>query len=145
MISLKSFREYWEAMVDSVDGLKKSVALSVESNMADKIAKIAKDDSPTLFFLAPSAEGSGSPDAFQEDNMCVIFIMQKYEPKHMSSEEVLEMVQPVMEAVKSRLLADCRCPCHFMRISDSKISVLPETDLFGNWAGWSIGFTVISQ
>lgn len=140
MIALKSLREYWESMVDRVDGLKKAVMLTVESNMADKVTSIKEADSPTLFYLAPSAEGSGGPDSYSEETMCVIFVMAKYNPRSSTSADTLEQVQPIAEAVKALLLQDRRRPCHFLHSLDHSISTIPETEFFANWAGWSIAF-----
>lgn len=142
MILLKQLREYFEGMVARVDGLKKSVALTVEANMADKINNIGEDESPTLFYLPPSADGSGGPDSFNDRSMCVIFVMQKYNPRKSTSADALESSQPVAEAVKAAILEDSRLPCHFLKADISTLSTLPETEFFGNWAGWSIGFTV---
>lgn len=145
MIALKSLREYWEGMIGRVDGLKSVVPLTVEANMADKVGKVKEEQAPTLFYLPPTASGKGNnPDAFGEDNMCVIFVMQKYNPRTSTSAEVLEDVQPVVEALKAKIIEDSSRPCHFLKADISTISTLPETEFFGNWAGWSIGFTTKS-
>lgn len=144
MIALKSLREYWESMIGRVDGLKSVVPLTVEANMADKVGNVKEEQTPTLFYLPPTASGKGNPDAFGEDNMCVIFVMQKYNPRTSTSAEVLEDVQPIVEALKAKIIEDARRPCHFLKADISTISTLPETEFFGNWAGWSIGFTTKS-
>lgn len=141
MIPLKSLREYWESMIGRVDGLKSVVPLTIEANMADKVGKVPESSSPTLFYLPPTAEGKGNSDAFGEENMCVIFIMQKYNPRTATSAEVLEAVQPIVEALKAKLIEDGRRPCHFLKADVTTLSTLPETEFFGNWAGWSVGFT----
>ena len=41
-------------------------------------------------------------------------------------------------------VVDSRRPCHFLKVDNTTISTLPETEFFGNWAGWSIGFTTKS-
>lgn len=144
MITLKKLREYWESMIGRVDGLKSVVPLTVEANMADKVGKIKEEQTPTLFYLPPTAEGKGNADAFGEENMCVIFVMQKYDPRKITSADVLEAVQPVVEELKAKMVEDSRRPCHFLKVDNTTISTLPETEFFGNWAGWSIGFTTKS-
>lgn len=144
MIALKSLREYWESMIGRVDGLKSVVPLTIEANMADKVGKTPENSTPTLFYLPPTAEGKGNADAYGEENMCVIFVMQKYNPRATTSADVLEDVQPVVEALKAKMIEDSRRPCHFLKVDNSTISTLPETEFFGNWAGWSIGFTTKS-
>ena len=145
MITLKSYREYWEAMADRVEGLGSVEPLAVEAGMADKVNAVRDAEAPVLFYLPPSGQGSGSIDSFADDNLCVIFVMARYTPRVQTSFEVLEQVQPVVEAVKARLLADSALPCHFLQVDPTKISTIPEAELFGNWAGWSIAFTVKSD
>lgn len=145
MILLKQLREYFEGLADCIPGLKGATLLTVEQNMADKVNDIPEDDTPTLFYLPPSANGAGDPDSFNDKSLCVVFIMQKYNPRKSTSAEALEASQPIAEAVKAAILADSSRPCHFLTADISTISTLPETEFFGNWAGWSIGFTVDSN
>ena len=141
MIMLKDLRRYFEEMAARVDGLKKVVGISVEANMADRINAVDEDDSPTLFYLPPSGDGSGQVDRFVDKSMIVVFVMKKYNPRKTTSMEVLEEVQPVVEALKEKLVADSGAACCPLDIDLSTISTLPETEFFGNWAGWSVGFT----
>ena len=142
MISLKQLREYFEGLVERVDGLKQAVPLTIEANMADKVNSIGEEESPVLFYLPPSSEGAGSIDAFNDRSACVIFIMKKYTPRRSTSAAVLEDTQPVAEEVKAALLEDSRRPCHFLKADIATLSTMPETEFFGNWAGWSVAFTV---
>ena len=144
MIALKLLREYWEGMIGRVDGLKSVVPLTIEANMADKVGKTPESSTPALLYLPPTAEGKGDVDAFGEENMCVIFVMQKYNPRTSTSTDVLEAVQPVVEALKAKIIEDSRRPCHFLKVDNSTISTMPETEFFGNWAGWSLAFTIKS-
>lgn len=144
MILLKQFREYWEAIVTRVDGLKSAAPLTIEANMADKVGKIPESESPVLFYLPPTAEGRGGADSYGEENMCVVFVMAKYNPRTATSTDVLEEVQPVVEALKKKIIEDSRLPCHFLKVENNTVSTMPETEFFGNWAGWSVGFTVKS-
>lgn len=144
MISLKKYRRYWTGMVERVPKLYTAQPLTIEKNMADTVAAIPMEKTPALFYLAPTAEGDGGPDSFLEQNMCVIFIMAKYDPRKLTSAAVLEEVQPVAEAVKARIVEDAGVACLFMHVDVSSISTVPETEFFGNWAGWSIGFTATS-
>lgn len=145
MIALRQYREYWEAMVARVEGLNSALPLTVEASMADKVARMKEEQSPALFYMPPSAEGKGRPDAFAEENMCVVFVMKKYNPKSSTSAEALEDVQPVAEKVKELLLLDGLSPCHFLKAEGDTFSTVPETEFFGNWAGWSVAFTVRSR
>lgn len=144
MIALAQYRKYWESMVERVDGLREAVPLTVEANMADKVGRIRLEDTPVLFYMPPSAEGKGNVDSFAEDNLCVVFVMQKYNPRITTGDRVLEETQPVAETVKRLLLADSSTGCHFLNAAPGSMSTLPETEFFGDWAGWSIAFTTQS-
>ena len=141
MILLSDFRNFVESIAERIPELVQTVPLTVEANMADKVGAISEDESPVLFYLPPSAQSTGRPDAFTEDSMLVLFVMKKYNPRKCTSYEALEAVHPVAEKVKALLVQTAGCSCHFMHIDTGTISTMPETQFFGNWAGWSIGFT----
>lgn len=144
MINLKDFRNYWEQMLTRVPELRSVEMISVEANMANKVSKIDADRTPTLFYMPPTASAMGDADAWREENKCVIFIMQKYNPNRQTSAEVLEQVQPVVEAVKRLLVQDAGVPCLLPRINAASIDTLPETEFFANWAGWSVAFDALT-
>lgn len=141
MISLRKLREYWQSLPARVNGLKSAEPLSVESNMADKVGKVSEEATPVLFHLAPSIEITDHCDARTEQQAVVLFVMQKYNPRTTTSEDVLAEVQPVAAAIVDTILDDARQPCFPLRF-DRKISIMPETEFFGNWAGWSIALTI---
>lgn len=141
MILLSDFRRFVESLAETITEISSTVPLTIEANMADKIGAIAETDGAVLFFLPPSGQATGRPDAFREDSMFVIFVMKKYNPRRTTSYEALEAAHPVAEKVKAALVRASQSPCHFMHIDASTINTMPETEFFGNWAGWSIGFT----
>ncbi len=143
MVKLKDIRQWCEAIAARIPEIKTVMGLSVEANLADRIRAIAESQTPALFYLPPTADGSGRPDAFVEVNQIVLFVLQKYSRR--SSLEVLEEVQPVAEYVKAMIIEDADTPCAGLRLQHDTISTMPETENFGNWAGWAIGFTVISE
>ena len=142
MILYSELSAFMDELVERIPALKMSVPITIESNMADKIGKIGEGETPVLFFLPPSGTGSGSVDAYCEDSACVVFVMQKYNPRTATSAQVLADTHPLVETVKAELLRKSRCPCCFTKLDYSSISTLPETEFFGCWAGWSIAFTI---
>lgn len=143
MISLTLYREYWERLAGRIEGISGVLPVTVDKSMGDKIKNLPKD-SITLFILPPGAEGSGNVDRFAEKNMCVVFLMAKYDPQRKSAFELLEETQPVIERVKSVMLADQAAGCPVMRIDVASIDTMPETELYGTFAGWSIAFNIKS-
>jgi len=144
MISLTQYREYWEGVAARVAGISGVLAVAIDKTMGDKIKSIPKG-STTLFILPPGAEGSGGVDSFTEKNMCVVFLMAKYDPQRKTSFELLEETQPLIEKVKGVMLSDQAAGCPVMRIDVPSIETMPETELYGTFAGWSISFNVKSS
>ena len=145
MISIAKLKQLCESMVGSATGLVAAVPVSVEANMADKVNAVSEDETPVLFYLPPSAQGRGHVDRFEEENMVVLFVMVRYRPRTSTSFDALAASQPAAEAVKNRLVELAASPCAEIRPDLSSINILPETEFFGNWAGWSIGFTVTTR
>lgn len=143
MISLTQYREYWEGLARRIEGITDVLPVTVDKSMGDKIKGIPKG-STSLFILPPGAESAGSIDSFREKNMCVVFLMAKYDPQRKTAFELLEETQPLIEKVKAVMLADQAAGCPLMCIDASGIDTMPETELYGTFAGWSIGFNIRS-
>lgn len=140
MINLTDYRQYWEQMVERVKELKSCEMISTETNMADKVQRIREEATPTLFFLPPSASSRGGLDNYRDENACVIFVMARYNPQRATSAATLEATQPILEEVKRMIIDDAAAPCSLLDLGEGGIEILPETDFFGNWAGWSMLF-----
>lgn len=143
MISLTQYREYWQAVAERIKGITDVLPVTVDKSMGEKIKGLPKG-STSLFILPPGAEGVGGVDSFNEKNMCVVFLMAKYDPQRKTAFELLEETQPLIEKVKAVMLEDQAAGCPVMRVEVSSIDTMPETELYGNFAGWSIGFNVKS-
>ncbi len=145
MINLVKYREYWESVAARVDEIAGVLPVTIDKEMGRKIQALPAD-SMTLFVFPPLAEGSGrNTDAFRESNNCVVFVMQKYNPQQRSAFSLLEETQPVVERVKSMLLADQSAPCSLFDVEMSSVETAPETELYGSFAGWSIAFNAKSS
>lgn len=144
MINLRDYREYWERVADRVPEITEALPVTIDKEMAARIMKI-KNDTVTLFVLPPGGESeSRNPDAFKEANQCVVFVMEKYDPQRRKSFDVLETSQKAIEAVKSIMLADLATGCPVMKFDVSSLNTLPETEFYAGFAGWSIGFRIIT-
>lgn len=96
-----------------------------------------------LFWLPPAAkDGSSSSDNGQEENSCIIFLMQKYDPQRSSSIDCLEHTQPIVEEIKRKLKEEGIRACRRLGSEISALDTMPETDFYGTLAGWSIGFKI---
>lgn len=144
MINLTLYREYWQRIAAAVNLISGSMPVTVDDEMGKRLSRITTDET-TLFYLPPAGQGAGNADNFTEGNICVIFIMKKYDPQRSSAFEVLEQTQPIIEAVKRLMLDDLATGCPLMRFEVSTLNTAPETEFYRGYAGWSLGFTVKSS
>lgn len=142
MINLTAYREYWERMAGRAEGLTGVMPVTLDDDMGKRIMDIRRETC-TLFYLPPEAQSSASnADSWREENICVVFVMEKYDPQRRRAFEVLETSQRVTERVKDLLLGDLSAGCSPMRIDVPTINTMPETRFFAGFAGWSIGFKI---
>lgn len=144
MISLAKYRKFWETIVSTVPEIQSILPVTIDDHMGKKIQALPADRL-TLFMFPPLAESdSRNADAFREVNRCVVFVMSKYDPQRRSSFDLLEEIQPVVETVKSRMLAMSGAACLPFKVDAGSIETAPETELYGRFAGWSLTFTAHS-
>ena len=144
MINLTAYKEYWECLAKRIPLITGVLPVTVDEAMAKRIATL-KTGSVTLFVLPPAAESeSKNIDSFKEGNECVVFVMEKYDPQRRDAWNVLESSQVVTEKLKSRMLDDLASGCSLMRFDVSTLNTLPETQFFAGFAGWSVGFKIIT-
>lgn len=144
MINLLQYREYWERVAARLESVTGVLPVAVDKDMGKKIQALPTG-SVTLFILPPGGESdSKNPDAFREANQCVVFVMEKYDPQRKTSFAALESSQKAIEEVKTLMLDDLAAGCPVMRFDVSTLNTLPETEFFAGFAGWSIGFKIIT-
>lgn len=144
MITLSDYRNYWERMAMRVPGITDTMAATIDDEMGRKIQNM-KIGSVTLFYLPPAGQSdSADPDNFKEKNQCVIFVMEKYDPQRCRPFEVLESSQAHIEAIKSAMVGDMATGCHRLRFDLRSLNTMPETKFYAGFAGWSLGFNIIS-
>lgn len=144
MINLTAYKEYWERLVKRVPLITGILPVTVDEAMAKRITSL-KTGSITLFVLPPAAESEGKNiDSFKEGNECVVFVMEKYDPQRRDTWSVLESSQVITEKLKLCMLDDLTSGCPLMRFDVSTLNTLPETQFFAGFAGWSVGFKIIT-
>ena len=144
MINLLQSRESWERVAGRLESVTGVLPVAEDKDMGKKIQALPTG-SVTLFILPPGGESdSKNPDAFCEANQCVVFVMEKYDPQRKTSFSALESSQKAIEEVKALMLDDLAAGCPVMRFDVSTLNTLPETEFFAGFAGWSIGFKIIT-
>ena len=140
MIGLKDYRNYWEEVKERIPELTGAMGVTVDEDMAKRIKSLPLG-SVTLFWLPPHASGSGrNVDVFKERNLCVVFVMEKYDPARKETMEVLEDTQLAIERVKELILDSQTSGCSPLKLDTFDLNTLPETKFFAGFAGWSIAF-----
>lgn len=145
MIRLNDYKNYWKELKRRVPDLTDVMPVTVDEDMAKKI-KALPLGSVTLFWLPPQATGKGNNiDTFRERNLCVVFVMEKYDTSRRETMEVLENTQQAIERVKTLILDSQTTGCSPLRLESFDLSTLPETKFFAGFAGWSLAFNALSQ
>ena len=143
MINIKVYREYWEGVQKRIPEIKKVLPVTIDEVMSKTIQGLSKEECPVLFILIPSGTGASlSADNVRENNLCVIFLMSKYDPQRKGAYETIEEVQPVMERIKQMLIEDSATGCPVTKELDlTSLSTLPESGFYRTFAGWSLAFS----
>ncbi|MCS3233583.1 hypothetical protein NXW89_31565 [Bacteroides thetaiotaomicron] len=118
--------------------IKKVLPVTIDEEMSKTIQGLSKEECPVLFILIPSGTGASlSADNVRENNLCVIFLMSKYDPQRKGAYETIEEVQPVMERIKQMLIEDSATGCPVTKELDlTSLSTLPESGFTGRlWGG----------
>ncbi len=144
MISLKSYMNYWEGIAATFKEDVDVMPVTLDDAMANKIQQI-RTGRTTLFILPPSASADARDvDNFTERCPCVLFLLKKFDPQRSNSWSTLEETQPLMEAIKRRMVEDQAAGCPLMQVDVASFNTQAETQFFAGFAGWSLGFTVKS-
>ena len=143
MIDIKVYREYWEGVQKRIPEIKKVLPVTIDEEMSKTIQGLSKEECPVLFILIPSGTGASlSAYYVRENNLCVIFLMSKYDPQRKGAYETIEEVQPVMERIKQMLIEDSATGCPVTKELDlTSLSTLPESGFYRTFAGWSLAFS----
>lgn len=142
MIALGNYRDYWEGVGRRLN--IDTMGVTVDDDMGPALQNIAPEMA-TLFWIVPNAQThrGSDPDNYSEDNVCVVFVMAKYDRQRVRAVEALEAVQPVIERVKQMIIDDMVAGCPALAGLDiASLSTIPETGFYGDFAGWSLGFKI---
>ncbi len=144
MIALSLYREYWEGVAARIEAITDAMGVTVDEDMGPRLQDIATG-AATLFWIVPSAQPHKGSDVdnYSEDNICVVFVMVKYDRQRTRAVEALEQVQPIIELLKQIIIDDTATGCPTLAGLDvTTLSTIPETSFYGDFAGWSLGFTI---
>lgn len=140
MIRLEDYGEYWQEVKRRIPDLTGVMPVTVDEDMTKKIRDLPLG-SITLFWIPPHSSGKGTNvDNYTESDVCIVFVMEKYDPSRQESIETLEHTQQAIERVKA-LILDSQCSaCTPLKLAALDLNTMPETKFFAGFAGWSISF-----
>lgn len=144
MINLSRYRQFFEQLINRLP-IDQAMPVAVDRDMGKRIQALPTG-SVTLFVMPPGSKSASSdPDAYQEEDPCLLFVMEKFDPQRKTAFTVLEDTQIPLEALKHEMIRELGMSCAPFRLDVSSITILPETEFFANFAGWSIEFTLKEQ
>ena len=155
MVNLKDLRNYFQNLAASksrhhledgrIKGIHGFVVDTVDADAGKKYQALTKDDLPVLGLLLPSAVStSDDVDDVTERTTVVLVLLDKFDPQRHGRDaaQVCEDTQPLIEAIKRTMINDKAAGCHLLnRLDLRSFSTMPETGVYGNLAGWSLGFS----
>ena len=139
MVNLKDLINYFQDLA-AIHGF---VVDTVDADAGKKYQSLTKDDLPVLGMLLPSAVStSDDVDDVTERTTVVLVLLDKFDPQRKDAVRVCVDTQPLIEAIKYTMINDKAAGCHLLnRLDLRSFSTMPETGVYGNLAGWSLGFS----
>lgn len=138
MIGLADYLAFWGDVVTDF-GRVGILPVTVDEAMGRTIQNLPRG-SVTLFVLPPVATFAGGYDSRREECECVVFLMKRYDPQRATAWDVLTQTQPVIEAIKTRLIDKCGLPCAAAGLLPATLNTIAETKFYAGFAYWSLGF-----
>ncbi len=145
MINLTTYRTFFEGVASKVDGVNSVHLVTIDQDMSDTLKSIKKTQLPALFIVVPSAQNNTAEvDEWTENNLCLIFLMDKTDPQRRPADRVLAETQPTIEAIKNCMRESKAEGCTLMRDLQS-LNTSPETGFYTDYSGWSVSFKLITS
>lgn len=145
MIGLSDYRAYWEDVCRRLSAPTTLLPVTIDKEMGRRIQALPADVTH-LFMFPPLAESnSRNIDNYTEVSRCVVFVMKRYNPQKRDAFSVLEETHSAIREIKSALLSDQYGGTTSFVIDVASIETAPETELYGTFAGWSLGFNIIDS
>lgn len=142
MVNLQQYEAYWAGIQQRMPAIASVQMVTLDAEMGKQIQGLAKDQLPALFVIIPNSQGkSRDVDNIREQNLCVVFVMDKSDPQRRKAYQVQKELQPVIEELKTLMIDDKATGCLMLQDLDlTSLSTIPESGLYSVFAGWSLGF-----
>ena len=146
MVNLTEYKIYFDFLVESTPGVNTMYPITLDIDINKYVQSLGPDDLPVLFVVMPTAESiSNNPDAINESNYGLILLLDKLDPQRKSTFEIQSELQPVFEAIKTKIRSEYGNCGILGRLDLSSMTSVPESGLFTVLSGWSLGFKFESE
>lgn len=147
MVNLQLYEDYWNGIRERVPAIASVIMVTLDAEMGKHIQGLKPEDLPALFVVIPNSQGkSHDPDNILEQNLCVVFVMDKADPQRKKAYQVQKETQPIIEQIKKAMIDDKATGCLLMdKLDLSSLSTIPESGFYNVFAGWSLGFNFDTQ
>lgn len=153
MVPIQIFESFWLhiAQLTRIDHV---LMVSDEAELQNLIKEIADKETILVAVIPSSDSGADGQDNIMESDPCVIFVVEKIDPKEYTYAELLsvrESTQGLMTSVKLQMKAHALDTDHndtgtmlTRRLDFSKMHTEPEYNYLG-CTGWSLSFLLKSK
>lgn len=142
MVNLQQYEDYWNGICQRVPAISSVTMVTLDAEVGKEIQSLHKSKLPALFAIIPNSQGkSQDTDNIREQNLCVVFVMDKVDPQRKKAYQVQKDTQPIIEEIKMLMMEDKAAGCSLMaRLDLESLSTIPESGFYNVFAGWSLGF-----
>jgi hypothetical protein len=153
MVPINSYDSFWKHIAQIV-GITQVLLVSDEAELANCIKEVADQATILVAVIPPSDTDARDNDNLLEADPCVIFVVQKIDPKDYTYEQMLKArsdTQALMTSVKLQMKAHALDYDHndagtliMRRLDLNKMHTEPEYNYLG-CTGWSLSFLLKSK
>lgn len=146
MVNLNEYKGYFDFLVESTVGVNAMFPITFDVDINKYVQSLGPDSLPVLFVVMPTAEStSDNPDNIRESNYGLILLLDKLDIQRKSTFEIQSELQPVFEAIKTKIRSEYGNCGILGKIDLSSMTSVPESGLFAVMSGWSLGFRFESE
>jgi hypothetical protein len=151
MISIKTYHDYFDSIVERSAALKSFRLVSNEAQMQSCIRDMPTSGFPALIALVPSADSvAQNIDSILEVNSCLIYVVSKIDSTTETNANFLanmETTQGILVQIKNFMLSDRSQHSVFNhlleRVDINGMHTDPEYNYLGA-NGWSLSFSILT-
>ena len=142
MVDLQQYEEYFRELSQALPGIGSMLPVTYDIDIYEYVQSLRAEDLPVLFVVLPTCESlSRDPDCVVERNFGMCLLLDKTDWQRERGLDAQKRLQPTFEEIKSMMRQEYgRCGI-FSWLNLEEMTSSPESGLFKELSGWSLGFT----